>query len=118
MKKTDKLKDPILNSPKSAFFTPWDTPPDAVNDAGVKWWRDDNSTSYAKSVGRMRKFQLPIQVFFAETPEKERTHLIIMNGQIVGESQSMEGVGSQIDKLYIIHQMQKKSMKPKTGRRL
>ena len=106
----------------SLLSGPWDTKPDAVNEMGVKWWLDKDTTRYAIAAASVKKVKTDIRVFFVETPEGERTRLIIQDGQPVSDCQSLEGIGAKIDMLLIAGDMpgkKSKRMGPKslTGKR-
>lgn len=68
------------------------TPPDAVNEIGVKFWVDKDLTRYAINKGLSL-----VQVLFVEEPDGTRTRLLVQNGIAVDEDQTLEGMAAKID---------------------
>lgn len=80
--------------PCYAFWTPWGSdaiPPEFTDELGVKYWRDKSMQEYAKKNG------VKAQCLFAELPSGERQRVIVENGRVVFESQSMDAVACRID---------------------
>lgn len=70
----------------------FDTPPQHVNEQGVKFWLDVDLTRYGREKGLGR-----VQVLFIETPDKKQTRLITENGQPVFEHTGLENVAVHLD---------------------
>ncbi len=66
--------------------------PDFVNDEGVKWFFCPLTTSYAESKG------LGTAVgYVVELPEGQKTRVLILDGKVVAEDHTVEGMGTKID---------------------
>ena len=70
--------------------------PDFVNDELVKWWLDESCTRYAKNPNT-RGTKLDLTCFLIEEPGGYRTRVLVENGVPIFESQSIDGIGSEID---------------------
>ena len=71
-----------------------DSPPDFVNEDGVKWWKDSRTNEYARNKG------IDLHCFAVETPDKCRTYLLLDNEKyIIHDSSSLESVLIKIDVL-------------------
>lgn len=80
-------------------FTPFDSPPEHVNELGVKWWRDTETTKYAQRQDE-HGTSLDAVCFFVEQPNGYCTRVLVSaGGQILGENQTMDGMGCKIDVL-------------------
>ena len=76
------------------FDLPWDKQPEFVNEKGVKWWQDKETTDYAK-----RK-KLDAVCWFVEEPNRRRTRILVSKkGEVLEENQSLEGMCCKIDVL-------------------
>ena len=82
------------------FENIWIKPPDFVNKIGVKWWLDKETTKYSKSKGLD-----DVVVWYVEDTEQVRTRLIVQNNEPVEDCQSLEGILSKIDVLYLLKHM-------------
>jgi hypothetical protein len=86
----------------NSFLRPvWGTPPDFVNEIGVKWWRDLDTTKYAireDSFGTT----LDVAVWFIEEANGRRTRLIVQDGRAIYDDQSLEGIAVRIDALKLL----------------
>lgn len=69
-----------------------------VNEAGVKWWNDESTTSFA-TMPDLHGTKLNARGYFAETPEGYKTRILIDNNTnaIIAEDTSIEGMGVAID---------------------
>lgn len=84
---------------KVVIVSPFDTPPDFVNELGVKWWRDPHTTEYAQ---RKDAFGVSLDAvgYFVELPEGDRTRLLLSkHGALLAEGQSIDALGTKIDVL-------------------
>jgi hypothetical protein len=90
----DRYTDMALN-----LLNPFDRAPDFVNEQGVKWWSDADTTRYAHSKTSKGQSLPAAQGWLVEDPSGTRTRLLVDNGKIIAESQSLEGIGTQIDLL-------------------
>jgi len=83
---------------KNPFDLPWETKPEFVNELGVKWWKDDHMTEYARNPDRYGTV-LDAVCFYAEHVDKTRTRLLVsrLNGQIIEEDSSIEGMACKIE---------------------
>ena len=71
----------------------WDSTPDVVNAEGTKFWKDHSSTNYATAQG-LKDAVVWITEAFADG---YRTRLLIIDGQVVADEQSVEALGVKID---------------------
>lgn len=80
------------------MLPPFDTPPDHVNEAGVKWWLDRDLTQHCTTADR-KGVSLAAQVFFVEEPSGVRTRLLVCTEtqRILAGSPTLEGIGLKID---------------------
>jgi hypothetical protein len=88
------------------MFTPWDInqPPDFVNELGIKWWFDAETTKWAHRKDS-KGISLPdIHCFFIEKPDGYKSRVLIQNNKDIYESQSLEAVACRIDILKCIKQ--------------
>jgi hypothetical protein len=84
---------------KVVIVSPFDTPPDFVNELGVKWWRDQHTTDYAR---RKDAYGVSLEAvgYYIELPEGGRTRLVLSkHGEVLAEGQSLDAVGTKIDLL-------------------
>ena len=87
----ERRLDPLVG-----FQSVFSTPPDFVNAEGVKWWRDKAVERYANNEDQ-HGTRLQVQAWIVERKDGYRTRLLIENGQIIGEAQSLEAIGAKID---------------------
>ena len=73
----------------------WDSTPDTVNAEGTKFWKDHASTNYAKAQG-LKDAVVWLTEAFADG---YRTRLLLVDGQVVADEQSVESLGVKIDLL-------------------
>jgi hypothetical protein len=82
-----------VNNPQHAVFGfSFDSPPDFVNEIGVKWWVDHSLTRYCK------ENNLKMQVFAVEHPDGKRTRVLVDKDGIIEEDTGFEGMACRIDK--------------------
>lgn len=83
------------------IFSPFDTPPDAVNDIGTKFWLDQTLTTYAttKRTPGVSGYPLPdtVRVFFVEAADGYRTRLLCDGGDVLYEATNLESMAVHID---------------------
>ncbi len=94
----------ITNSLAHDAFAPlWETEkPDFVNPEGVKWWLDKSTTRYATKEN-LNGTKLDYQVFIVQKPDGYLTRIILdENREPIFESQQLETIGFEIDKLKLI----------------
>lgn len=76
--------------------TPFDRPPDFINEKGVQWWHDKSSTQYGIGLGL-----LYVVVFLVELPNgvRERAIVGIVEGEstILYTSQNLDAIGAHLD---------------------
>lgn len=75
----------------------WETKPDFVNERGVRWWLDRSTTDYARS--RIKD----AVVWLVQEPDGGMTRLLVVDGFIRYETQSIESMGTYIDLLKLQH---------------
>jgi len=75
----------------------FESKPDFVNSDGIKWWKDDNLTSYAKKRDITFNISLDLNVWATEFPNGFRSYVITDSKGAIFESQSMEAIGCHID---------------------
>ncbi len=85
------------------FDLPWDKPPDYVNEIGVKWWLDKDTTNYANKKNINNK-KLNARCWFIEEIDKRRTRVLVCSNtnNILYESQSLESMLYTIDFLKFV----------------
>lgn len=90
------MSDTRKEDRNAPFWTPWtnNTPPDATNDAGVKFWFDVGIQRYAKSRGIT-----DVQCMFAETPDGHRSRIIARGQEVLDSSTSFEATACFLDML-------------------
>jgi hypothetical protein len=82
-----------------SFLTPvWGTPPDFVNELGVKWWKDADTTKWATREDE-HGTTLDAAVFFVEEANGTRSRVMIQDGAVVAAEQSLEALAVKIDVL-------------------
>lgn len=75
----------------------FETKPDFVNELGVKWWRDEDTTRYAQKPN-IHGVTLDVVCFFIEEKDGYRTRLLISKaGEIIEQDQTIDGMGTKID---------------------
>ncbi len=81
------------------FWTPWtnNTPPDATNDAGVKFWGDVSFQRYAVSRGIT-----DVQCMFVEAPDGRRSRIIARGQEVLNDSTSFEAAACFLDMLALV----------------
>lgn len=72
--------------------------PDAINEAGVQWWKDKHLANYTE-----QKLGKKAEVFIVKMPPPEdyMTRLLCINGAPVKESQTLESMACTIDILAV-----------------
>lgn len=80
----------------SLFELPFDKTPDFVNEKGVKWWIDRDTTRYAHS-----KLNDKVAVWYIEEPDGNQCRLITENDEILYDNTSLEAVLCYIDILCV-----------------
>lgn len=85
------------------FDLPWDKTPDYVNEIGVKWWLDKDTTDYANKKNINNK-KLNARCWFIEDTDKRRTRVLVCSdtNNILYESQSLESMLHTIDFLKFV----------------
>lgn len=85
------------------FDLPWDKTPDYVNEIGVKWWLDKDTTDYANKKNINNK-KLNARCWFIEDTDKRRTRVLVCSdtNNILYESQSLESILYTIDFLKFV----------------
>ena len=84
--------------PISALYDVFSTPPNFVNEDGVKWWLDKSSTQYARKAD-IHGTSLPnIAVFIVERLDGYRTRVLVGDNAIIAEHQGLESMAVEIDK--------------------
>lgn len=85
------------------FDLPWDKTPDYVNEIGVKWWLDKDTTDYANKKNINNK-KLNARCWFIEDTDKRRTRVLVYSdtNNILYESQSLESMLYTIDFLKFV----------------
>lgn len=79
------------------FDLPWDKEPDFINEIGVKWWKDKDTTAYANKKNINNK-SLNATCWFIEEVNKNRTRVLLgSKGEILHETQSLENMLYMID---------------------
>lgn len=81
------------------LLPPFDRAPDFVNEKGVKWWSDADTTRYARRKTSKGQSLPTAQGWLVEEPSGSRTRLLVDNGKIIAESPSLEGIGTRIELL-------------------
>jgi hypothetical protein len=78
---------------------PWNKPPEFVNEKGFKWWQDAETTDYAQKKNHNGK-KLDAVCWFVEEPNGRKTRILVSKkGEVLEESQSLEGMAYKIDVL-------------------
>lgn len=88
-------------------MNPWDDnlKPDFVNEAGVKWWVDPSLTRYAREPN-VRDTKLDdVICFYTEEPNGVKSRVLVRNQQVIFESQSLETIAVEIDKMKFLKEM-------------
>lgn len=90
------------------MFTPWDTTkvpkPDFINELGVKWWFDPDTTQWARKKNKNGIALLDVYCFFIEKPDGYRSRVLTRNDVDIYESQSLEAIVQHIDILKFLEQ--------------
>lgn len=89
------------------FWTPWQEDnkkePDFVNELGHKWWKDESTTKYATQKDSNGTSLDDAAVWFVEMQNPNgtahHTRVLVMNGGVKHEDQSLEGMAVMIDTL-------------------
>jgi len=80
----------------SFFKNIFKTEPFFINEEGTKWWHDEATTAYCVNEDR-NGISLKANACFIETIDGYRSRLIIMNGKIIEEDQSLESLATKIE---------------------
>ena len=85
------------------FDLPWDKEPEFINEIGVKWWKDKDTTAYANKKNINNK-NLNATCWFIEEVNKNRTRVLVCSdtNNILYESQSLESMLYTIDFLKFV----------------
>jgi len=76
-------------------------PPDHVNDLGVKWWLDKETTGYAQKPD-IHGVSLPeVCAWMVQLPNGSYTRLLTYKGEVLMESQRLEDIGCRIDRMKV-----------------
>lgn len=84
------------------MFDAFSRNPDFINELGVKWWLDVDTTEYARKSDSFGTQLLEVTVFFIEKPSGERSRVIVDNGTICGEHQALEATACMIDVMKLL----------------
>lgn len=81
----------------------FETEPDFVNDLGVKWWQDKETTAYAQRPD-VHGTTLDVTVWYVETAKNPTRTRIISNskGDMVYAHQQLESIACHIDALKLM----------------
>ena len=71
--------------------------PHFVNEQGDKWWRDERITDYALRQGP--GVLVGAAAFIVETPDGERSHVLVRKGAVIAQSQRPDALADKIDRL-------------------
>jgi len=75
----------------------FETEPEFINELGVKWWRDIETTRYAQSPDK-NGINLQVICFFIEEPNGRKTRVLVnKDREIIEETQKLEEMGTKID---------------------
>ena len=72
------------------------TEPLAINEKGVKFWLDKSTTEYAQNPD-INGTVLDVVCYFIEEANGRRSRILVKNGEIIEEDQSLEGIACKID---------------------
>lgn len=78
-------------------LSPFENPPDFVNEEGVKWWRDKSLTEYARDAGILGVSLHKVSVWLIETARGYRTRIILVGDKHYFESTQMESIAVRLD---------------------
>lgn len=85
----------IENSTK--FLSLFEGEPDFVNEIGTKWWKDELTTQYAQRPGK-QGIPLMCTCYALEMVDGYKMRVLVdVNGNIIEEDQSLEGLACKID---------------------
>lgn len=87
----------------------WNQPPIFINDEGTKWWDDEDTTQYARKKTQSGKSLPDAIAYLIETKDGYRSRVVVYQGQIVAEDQTLDGIGSKIDILKFLEEKPEKS---------
>lgn len=71
--------------------------PDFINEDGVKWWHDKSTTHYAR-----QKKVMDVQAWTVHHPERGWKRVLVQDQQVIWEGASLEDIGVEIDKIFLI----------------
>ena len=74
----------------------FDGEPDAVNEIGVKWWKDTSTTNYAQREDRFGT-SLDAVCYAIDEVSGRRTRVLVANGKIIEDDPSLEGMACKIE---------------------
>lgn len=77
---------------------PFDTPPAFVNDLGVKWWPDHDTTRFATQEDLLGTRLRNAAVWFTEHPDGVRTRVLILGNELVESHSGLEAMAVAIEK--------------------
>lgn len=78
-------------------MSPFNFPPDFVNELGVKWWSDKDLTHYAK----LKVKKLNLAVYLIEEVSGSRSRVVVESDSIVYASPRLEDVACFIDMCHL-----------------
>lgn len=71
--------------------------PDFINELGIKWWLDKDTTSYAMKPDR-HGTSLDVNIWVAKFPDDHITRLMINSSyEVIEDEQSLEAMAVKID---------------------
>lgn len=97
-----KLSDAAGDAEVASLFKDvFATPPDFVNEQGVKWWLDQSMTDWAHRKDLQGTSLPDVKVWYVEEKDGTRTRLIIDGTEVEYANPSMEAIGAHIDMMKI-----------------
>lgn len=86
----------LLNVQGTSMILDVNKEPDFINELGIKWFYYKSGTEYANRIALGSK-PLNAEVWIAVFPDSIRKFVIIKNGGVVAEENSLETLGIKID---------------------
>lgn len=81
----------------NSFLNLFKGEPEFVNELGVKWWRDTDTTEYAQKEDR-NGISLDVVCFGVEFPNGSRTRVLVSReGEVIEDDQNLEALATKID---------------------
>lgn len=97
----ENKKEPTEKAGLDLLKDQFSTPPDFVNEKGIKWWIDKDTTEYARNPDN-NGICLNVRCFLVQETSGRKTRVIVSDNSIIYENQNYEAFCTKIDNMKTI----------------